>query len=413
MKNFVRMVMLSAVLLTVGTGAVFAQQPTMDKITLTLINDSKAYRAELDHAKSGAAVFPATHNNLPVTAIMIDNLHQFTSITIPAGPAIYNNVGFGCGRLTSVTFQGSDTKIQKGAFDGDLHIAYQANGAGTYTRPAGGKTWTKQGGYAPPPPPPPERDNGGKNQGNALDGVWYSQGRATVTIRGNVGVWTDFGPLGGAWQDAANKGLLRIGDVGWRDITSTGNLTWSGQQVWVLANGNNATGIAWKDRAWTLSGDGRTLTMREGNRNLETFTRRQSPPPPPPERDNFGGKNQGNALNGVWAADGSSTWITISGNIGIFSALGTNNKALTQSAIDNGYIKLGDTKWRNITKTGDLKWSGQNLSIKWDRPNVASGTVWTDCSFILSADGQTLTFVGTKTEGGTTTAVADTYTRKQ
>jgi len=108
-----------------------------------------------------------------------------------------------------------------------------------------------------------------------IDGVWYSKGRATITVSGNTGVWTDFGPLGGAWQDAANKDLLKIGGVVWQNITSTGDLTWSGQQVWVLANGNNATGIAWKDRAWTLSEDGRTLTMREGNRNLETFTRRQ------------------------------------------------------------------------------------------------------------------------------------------
>jgi len=108
-----------------------------------------------------------------------------------------------------------------------------------------------------------------------LDGVWYSKGRAIITVKDNTGVWTDFGPLGGAWQNAADKGHLKIGGAVWRNIKNTGNLTWSGQQVWVQGNGNAATDITWVDREWILSEDGKTLTMRAGNRNLETFTRQK------------------------------------------------------------------------------------------------------------------------------------------
>jgi len=36
------------------------------------------------------------------------------------------------------------TSVSKNSFPGDLQAKYLAGGAGTYTRPANGSTWTKQ-----------------------------------------------------------------------------------------------------------------------------------------------------------------------------------------------------------------------------------------------------------------------------
>jgi len=53
---------------------------------------------------------------------------------------------YGCTGLTSVTFQGTITSnnfYPSSEFPGDLRGKYLAGGIGTYTRPAGGSTWTK------------------------------------------------------------------------------------------------------------------------------------------------------------------------------------------------------------------------------------------------------------------------------
>jgi len=88
---------------------------------------------------------------LPDTVTTIDNQAfygclRLTSITIPAGVTKIDNSAFtNCTGLTSVTFKGTITSdnISIVAFDGDLRDKYLAGGPGTYTRPAGGLTWTK------------------------------------------------------------------------------------------------------------------------------------------------------------------------------------------------------------------------------------------------------------------------------
>jgi len=51
-----------------------------------------------------------------------------------------------CGKLTSVKFEGTITSsnFHSSAFPGDLRAKYLAGGIGTYTRPKGSSTWTKQ-----------------------------------------------------------------------------------------------------------------------------------------------------------------------------------------------------------------------------------------------------------------------------
>jgi len=150
-----RTLLSAAVLLTVfGAGAVFAQRPTMDKLKFTLIGGSanRSYQAEpLNREISGEIVIPATYNNLPVTRAS-NNFNSgggITSVTLPAGISI-GALAFSGNQLTSVTFLGSDINISNNTFPGgDLATAYKAYGPGTYTRPVGGKNWTKQRGGAP------------------------------------------------------------------------------------------------------------------------------------------------------------------------------------------------------------------------------------------------------------------------
>jgi len=102
-------------------------------------------------------------------------------------------------------------------------------------------------------------------------------------------------------------------------------------------------------------------------------------------------------FNGVWE-NSAGTQISVSGSTGVYKAFGTNISSITQNAIEKGYIKIGDKYWRNISSkgniiAGNLTWSGQCLRVTYNTssPDEASGTRWRDCTFTLSANGQTLT----------------------
>jgi len=174
-------VLMGLVLLAIiGTSAVFAQAPTLDKLTFAA--STAGYTAmQKDRNISGAVVIPDTYNNKPVigvvtfganpnitsvtipnsvTEIGINAFYNCTgikSITIPASVTKINNGAFrGCTNLTSVTFQGQASttlnnagdSLASASFDGDLGSKYQAGGPGTYTRTTTGRgsVWTKVGG---------------------------------------------------------------------------------------------------------------------------------------------------------------------------------------------------------------------------------------------------------------------------
>jgi len=101
------------------------------------------------------------------------------------------------------------------------------------------------------------------------------------------------------------------------------------------------------------------------------------------------------SLDGVWELDGGMR-VTVSGSTGIISSFSTTKSTITQSAVDKGYISIGSQFWRNLTSTGNLTWSGQELKILFynSSPNVAIGTVFENSTFTLSPNGQTLTVGG-------------------
>ncbi|GBU29393.1 hypothetical protein R84B8_02957 [Treponema sp. R8-4-B8] len=221
---------------------------------------------------------------------------------------------------------------------------------------------------------------GGGSPNLSLDGVWKA-GNDTVyqvvTISGNIGTFTSYNGTDTLWLDAINKGYVQISSSQyWRNITSTGNLTWSGQELRVqhyTSSPNVAIGTSWGNCTLTMSADGQTLTVAGGN----TY------------------KRVNTSLDGVWKAGNDTVYqiVTISGNIGTFTSY-NGTDAVWLDAISKGYVQIGSSQyWRNITSTGYLTWSGQELRVQFNTssPNVAIGTSWGNCTLTMSVDGQTLT----------------------
>jgi hypothetical protein len=263
-KKMKNKVLMSLVLLAfVTVGAAFAQQATLDKLTFTprTVSGKDIYEVKpANNNISGAVVIPATYNNRPVTQIAsFSNCKGITSVTIPASVVTINNSIFrNCTNLTSVTFQGSGITMNEnatssvGSFPGDLAVAYKAYGAGTYTRPANGTNWTKQGTASAPAPA----------VNTSLDGNWEAEDGTTIWISGNTATYSWFGsyPL---LVDAVNKGYVKLGDQRLRNIKSTGNLTWSMEEAGIRYNNSNrnvATGVQWQNATYTMSANGQTLS---------------------------------------------------------------------------------------------------------------------------------------------------------
>jgi TolB-like protein len=107
-------------------------------------------------------------------------------------------------------------------------------------------------------------------------------------------------------------------------------------------------------------------------------------------------------LNGVWERVNDGRRITVSGNTGVWTTFGFPLAPYDQDAINKGWFKIGEPKWRNLTNTGNLTWSGLDLSIEINQhTNVALRILWNNATFTLSMDGNTLQ------------TIHGTYTRQQ
>jgi hypothetical protein len=268
-------VLMSLVLLTIiGVGAVFAQQPTLDKLRFGRAGVSpNQYRTvgPANDSISGVVIIPETYDNMTVTHVDgFSKCISITSVTFPVGiKRIANSAFSGCTNLISVTFLGNEIEwnIVSATFPGDLIAKYRAGGAGTYTRSPGGTVWTKGGAVAA--------------VNTSLDGVWEtgSSGWQT-TISGSNGVTSRLSSSpSGRLADAINKGYYKIGGQEFRNIRSTGNLTWSGQTISTQYNRsapNVATGTTWVNCTITMSADGQTITVvgSDSTGTTVTYTRR-------------------------------------------------------------------------------------------------------------------------------------------
>ena len=107
----------------------------------------------------------------------------------------------------------------------------------------------------------------------SLDGTWV-MGSFVITINGNTAVYTQVGSTNPRSQDAINKGYVSVGGQLFRNLRSTGNLTWSGQEL-ILTGSNSApnvvTGTRWDNTTITMNADGQSFSTTSG----ATWTRRQ------------------------------------------------------------------------------------------------------------------------------------------
>jgi len=87
-------------------------------------------------------------------------------------------------------------------------------------------------------------------------------------------------------------------------------------------------------------------------------------------------------LNGVW--DRGDIVVTFNDNSATFTQINSDSGWI--SVQNSGYVKIGDKKFKNITKTDDLRWSCQELF--YNTSTYVTG--WEDCTITLSANGQTL-----------------------
>jgi hypothetical protein len=105
-----------------------------------------------------------------------------------------------------------------------------------------------------------------------LDGAW-NIGAHTITVNGSTGVNSQTGRGRHALeQSAIDKGYYKVGTQVFRNLRKTGDLTWTGQHIafdYFASAPSVATGTNWYNNTFTLSADGRTLSVSNG----ATYTR--------------------------------------------------------------------------------------------------------------------------------------------
>jgi hypothetical protein len=107
----------------------------------------------------------------------------------------------------------------------------------------------------------PDDDNGGTTTPNtSLEGFWVST--FVVKISGSTGDITHIGNVSALSQDAINKGLIKIGDQMFRNLTKTGDRTWTGQMNCIMtrtSTPNVAEFMQWYNCTITMNVDGQSF----------------------------------------------------------------------------------------------------------------------------------------------------------
>jgi hypothetical protein len=105
----------------------------------------------------------------------------------------------------------------------------------------------------------------------SLNGVWSCEEYKgmQITVRNNTtGYYTRLTNLIPGYQSAVTKGFIILNDQRWKNITNTGNLTFSAQeQLVTMSSDNVALSTSWYNVTFTLSADGQTLTMYNSQNN--------------------------------------------------------------------------------------------------------------------------------------------------
>lgn len=104
--------------------------------------------------------------------------------------------------------------------------------------------------------------------------------------------------------------------------------------------------------------------------------------------DDGNGNADGSAIAGKWGHTNGNVY-EISGTGGIFYEV--DSGSVWATAIDEGFIEIGDGKFRNISHQSDNEWAVQEL---WFKPegNQPAAISWSSTGKIeLSGNGQSIT----------------------
>jgi hypothetical protein len=126
------------------------------------------------------------------------------------------------------------------------------------------------------------------------------------------------------------------------------------------------------------------------------------------------------SLDGVWEQaisfniiNAKGIEIEIRGDKGTFKSFGTTPNQYTQSAINKGIIKVGDTAWRNIETLGDKKWKGEILYIVYDSESfVATDTKWKKFELLMSISEKSI-YLYDIDDAGKRSETSITYDKKE
>jgi hypothetical protein len=200
----------------------------------------------------------------------------------------------------------------------------------------------------------------------------------------SVGVWAIYGT--GSWTTSGNNTLTISGGGG----SATYSYTITGNTLRIF---NNSTSETFTKTTITIGGGAPTHTHTWGA--WQSNTTQHWRVCTVCGEENGRASHSGNpcsvcgyssgpnlSLDGVWLSDTGNT-ITISGSTGVFTQFGSH--AGWQSAVNRGLVKVGDQAFRNLTKTGDLRWTGQLLSTDMS---------WYNCTITMNANGQTFQTTG-------------------
>lgn len=104
------------------------------------------------------------------------------------------------------------------------------------------------------------------NDYEMLNGVW-DRGDIVVTFNDSNGVFTQINSNSG-WQPLLNNGTISIGDRKFRNLRSSGNLKWTGQEL--------LHDSSWQNCTITMDANGQTIRIVTENMSNSptTYTRK-------------------------------------------------------------------------------------------------------------------------------------------
>jgi hypothetical protein len=91
------------------------------------------------------------------------------------------------------------------------------------------------------------------------------------------------------------------------------------------------------------------------------------------------------SLNGTWESGGDV--VRISGDSGTWTKFGTAS-GYWKDAIERGHVFVNGPAFRNLERTGDLTWKGQERGVNYNG-STSNYAVWGNCTITMDSNGKT------------------------